>query len=83
MGGRGSAKTYSRKGKLNEKNLCTPSNAKNIGAIVKKKTYTSWEKFFRKKIHAPFKIPHPPHNLSNGPSLSSVTFLNNKNSDQK
>ena len=37
MGGKGSAKTYSRKGKLNEKNLCTPSNAKNIGAIAKKK----------------------------------------------
>ena len=36
-GGKGSAKTYSRKGKLNEKNLCTPSNAKNIGAIAKKK----------------------------------------------
>ena len=38
MGGRGSAKKYSRKGKLNEKNLCTPSNAKNIGAIAKKKS---------------------------------------------
>ena len=51
--------------------------------LPKKKTYTSWEKCFRKKIHAPFKILHPPHNLSNGPSLSRVTFLNNKNSDQK
>lgn len=60
-----------------------PSNAKNIGAIAKKKTYTSSEKFFRNKIHARFKIPHRPHNLSNGLSLSRVTFLNNKNSDQK
>ena len=39
MGGRRSAKKYSRKGKLNEKNLCTPSNAKNIGAIAKKRAY--------------------------------------------
>jgi len=39
MGGRGSAKKYSRKEKLNEKNLCTPGNAKNIGAIAKKNLY--------------------------------------------
>ena len=65
-----------------KKKLCTPSNAKNIGAIAKKKPIQAG-KIFSKKIYAPFKIPHPPHNLSNGLSLSSVTFLNNKNSDQK
>ena len=82
MGGRGSAKKYSCKGKLDEKNSCTPSNAKIFVQLPKKKLY-KLGKIFWKKIHAPFKIAHPPHNLSNGPSLSSVTFLNNKNSDQK
>ena len=72
MGGRGSAKKYSRKEKLNEKNLCTPSNAKNIGAIAKKKNLNKLGKICSKKNSYAFKIPHPPHNLSNGPYLSTM-----------
>ena len=54
MGGKGSAKTYSRKGKLNEKNLCTPSNAKKFGAIAKKKNLYKLRKMFSKKNSCAF-----------------------------
>ena len=45
--------SYWRKGKLNKKNLCTPSNAKNIGAIAKKNLY-KLGKIFSKKNSCPF-----------------------------
>lgn len=60
MGGKGSAKTYSHKGKLNEKNLCTPSNAKNIGAIAKKKPIQAEKNFFEKKFMRLLKFPTLP-----------------------
>ena len=58
-GGR-STKKYSRKGKLNEKNSCTPINPKKYSCYGLTKT---------KKIPAVWKFPSPPHNFSNGPSL--------------
>ena len=48
-------KKYSRKEKLDEKNSCTPVNPKKYSRYGLKK-------FLR------LKIPHSPHNFSNGPS---------------
>ena len=45
---------YWRKGELNKKKICTPSNAKNIGAIAKKKNLYKLGKFFSKKNSCPF-----------------------------
>ena len=52
--------SYWRKGKLNKKNLCTPSNAKNIGAIAKKKPIQAGKNFFEKKFMPVLKFPTLP-----------------------
>ena len=76
MGGRGEVqkkkKKYSRKGKLNEKNSCTPINPKKIYMLWPKKN--SCKEFDNeKKIPAARKLPSP-HNFSSGPSLI-LSFL--------
>ena len=44
-GGEGEVqKKYSRKGKLYEKNSCTPINHKNIYAMAKKKSFKDFDK---------------------------------------
>ena len=73
MGGRGASevqKKYSRKGKLNEKNSCTPINPKKIFILWPKKN--SYKEFDNKKNSCekfPEHSPPPLHNFSNGPSL--------------
>ena len=65
-------KEYSRKGKLNEENSCTPINPKKIFMLWPKKN--SCNQFDNeKKIPAARKFPSP-HNFSNGPSLI-LSFL--------
>ena len=72
MGGGGSGevqKKYSRKGKLNEKNSCTPINPKKYSCFgLKKYSYkeSDNEKKFLRLENSP-----PPHNFSNGPSLNN------------
>ena len=73
LGGRESAKKFSRKGKLIEKIHARQVMLKSIHAIAPKKLYKLGKDVFGKKF-MPFEIPHPSHNLSNGPSLSNVTF---------
>ena len=63
-------KKYSRKAKLNEKNSCTPINPKKYSCYGPKKIHT--RNLITKKNSCRSKIPHPPHNFSNGPSLISV-----------
>ena len=67
-------KKKSRKGKLKEKNSCTPINPKKYSCYdLKKFIQGIWE---RKKILAARKFPSLPHNFSNGPSLNlGKTFL--------
>ena len=75
MGGRGgrSTKKNSRKGKLNEKNSCTPINPKKYSCYGLKKIHT--RNLITKKISCGSKIPLPPsHKFSNGPSLRIPDF---------
>ena len=70
--GAGEAQTkYSRKGKLNEKNSCTPINRKKYLCYGLKKIKGIW---WRKKFLRLKNSPSPPHNVSNGPSLTLVTW---------
>ena len=59
-------KKYSRKAKLNEKNLCTLINSKKYSCYALKKIHT--RNLITKKNSCGSKIPLPPHNFSNGPS---------------
>ena len=61
-----STKKYSRKGKLNEKNSCTQINPNKYSCHVLKKIHTR-NLITKKNSYGP-KIPHPHHNVSNGPS---------------
>ena len=61
-------KKYSHKGKLKEKNACTPINPKKYLFYVLKKN--SYKEFDNDKNSCGSKIPPPPHNFSNGPSLN-------------
>ena len=68
--GRGRAKykkIYSRKGKLNEKNSCTPINPKKYSYCGLKKIHT--RNLITRKNSCGSKIPHSLHNFSNGPYL--------------
>ena len=58
-------KIYSRKGNLNEKNSCSSINPKKYSCYGLNKIHT--RNLITKKNSS--KIPHPPHNFSNGPSL--------------
>ena len=77
-GGRGgdgrSTKKHSRKGKLNEKNSCTPINPKKYSYYGLKKIQS--RNLITKKIFALENSPPPPppysHNFSNGPSLTPL-----------
>ena len=60
-------KKYSRKGKLNEKNSCTPINPKKYSCYGLKKIHT--KNLITKKNSCCSKIPHSPNNFSNDPSL--------------
>ena len=67
--GRGRARAkykiiYSSKGKLNEKNSCTPINPKKYSCYGLKKIHT--RNLITKKNSCGSKIPHSPHNFSNG-----------------
>ena len=69
-GGRAKYKKYmySRKAKLNEKNLCTPINPKKYSCYGLKLKFM--KEFDNEKNFRGTKIPHPPpRNFSNGPSL--------------
>ena len=72
MGGgerRAKYKKYSHKGKLKEKNSCTPINPKKYLLYVLKKIHT--RNLITTKIPAARKFPpFHPHNFSNGPSLN-------------
>ena len=72
-GGRSPKKKYSRKGKLNEKKKsCTPVNPKKYSCYrLKKNSYKEFDD--EKKIPAARKFPPPPHNFSNGPSLTRTS----------
>ena len=73
-------KKNSCKGKLIEKNSCTPINPKEIFILWPKKN--SFKEFDSQKNSCGSKIPlhlqphppppPPPHNFSNGPSLSKL-----------
>ena len=78
-GGRGGEvqKIYSRKGKLNEKNSCTPINPEQYSCYGLKKIHT--RNLITKKSSCGWKIPHitpppptTPHNYSNCPFLSQT-----------
>ena len=65
-------KKYSRKGKVNEKNSCTPINPKKYLFDGLKKVHA--RNLITEKNSCDSKIPHPPpppihHNFSNGSSL--------------
>ena len=67
-----STKKYSRKGKLNDKNSCTPINPKKYSCYGLKKIHT--RNLITKGNSCGSKIPlspPPPHNFSNGPSPNS------------
>ena len=75
MGGGGAGspkKKNSRKGKLNEKNSCTPINPKKIFMLWPKKN--SRNQFDKEKKFLRLENSPPPHNFSNGPSLI-LSFL--------
>ena len=63
-------KNNSRKGKLNEKNSCTPINPKKYSSYGPKNIHT--RNLIAKKIPSArkFPSPSPTHNFSNGPSLN-------------
>ena len=70
-GGAKYKKEYSRKGKSNEKNSCTPINPKKYSCYGLKKIHT--RNLITKKSSCGSKIPLPPaHNFSNGPFLTEV-----------
>ena len=72
MGGAGKVqKKNSRKGKLNEKNSCKPINPKKYSCYGLKKIHT--RNLITKKNSCGSKIPLPPHNFSNGPSLNACS----------
>ena len=73
-------KKYSCKGKLNEKNFCTPINPKKYSCYGLKKIHT--RNLITKKKSCGSKIPLPPHNFSNGPSLIK-SFLLHPQGDAK
>ena len=64
-------KKNSRKGKLNEKNSCKPFNPKKYSCYGLKKVHT--RNLITKKNSCGSKIPLPPHNFSNGPSLTRLS----------
>ena len=64
-------KKYSPKGKLNEKNSCTPINPKKYSCYSLKKIHT--RNLITKKNSCGSKIPHSPHNFSNGPFLTRTS----------
>ena len=70
-------KKYSRNGKLNEKNSCTPINSKKYSCYGLKKIYT--RNLIRKKnscgSEIPLSPPPPQKNFSNGPSLIRRTLF--------
>ena len=74
--GERSTKKYSHKGKLKEKNSCTPINPKKYSCYGLKKIHTR-NLITKKKIPAAqiFPTPHPPNNFSNGPSLIIILIL--------
>ena len=65
-------KKNSRKGKLNEKNSCTPINPKKYSCYGLKKIHT--RNLLTKKNSCGSRIPLPPHNFSNGPSLTETRW---------
>ena len=65
-------KKISRKGKLNEKNSCTPINPKKYSCYGLKNVHT--RNLITKKHSCGSKIPLPAYNFSNGPSLTSMGF---------
>ena len=75
MGGRGgrSTKKNSRKGKLNEKNSCTPINPKKYSCYGLKKIHTR-NLITKKKFLRLENSPPPSHKFSNGPSLRIPDF---------
>ena len=71
-------KKYSHKGKLNEKNSCTPINPKKYSCYDLKKNHT--RNLITKKHSCGSKIPPPPPiNIFNGPSLSCIQLKVNWN----
>ena len=80
MGGRErSTKKYSRKGKLKEKNSCTPINPKKYSCYGLKKIHI-WNLITGKiscgsKIPLPSLPPPPTHNFSNGCPLDPCTTM--------
>ena len=66
-------KKYSHKGILNEENSCTPINPKKYSCHALKNIHTM--NVITKKYSCGSKIPHPHRNLSNGPSLSTCSYL--------
>ena len=56
-----------------KKNPCTPINRTKIFMLWPKKIHT--RNLITKKNSCGSKIPHPPHNFSNGPSLISSRSL--------
>ena len=67
VGGGEVKKKHSRKGKLNEKNSCTPINPKKYSCYGLKKIHT--RNLITEKNSCDSKISLPPYNFSNGPSL--------------
>ena len=57
------------------KNSCTPINPKKYSCYGPKKIHA--RNLIMKKKSCPSKIPHPPHNFSDGPSL----IINSANID--
>ena len=69
-------KKYSHKGKLNEKNSCTPIDPKKYSCHTLKKIHP--RNLITKKNSCGSKIPHPHHKLSNGPWLLLFVILRYK-----
>ena len=73
VGAKYKKKMYSRKGKLNEKNSCTPINPKKIFMLWPKKKIHARNLITKKKLLR-LENSLSPHNFSNGPSLI-LSFL--------
>ena len=71
-------KKNARKGKLNEKNSCTPINPEKYSCYgLKKNSHKEYDN--EKKIPAARKFPSPTtHNFSNGPSLTRTSLILNR-----
>ena len=78
-GGERSEKKYSCKGKLNEKNSCTPINRKKYSCYGLKNSYKEFDN--EKKSMLLENPSPPPHHFSNGPSLKTGCSTENR-SDQ-